>query len=259
MESNTELLQKIVNNTDPKSSFQIIVSGDTTRIVTKFNPPIQLDKSKNYEMALVNLETYYSFPNIGATNNVFRYSHDGGTTWTNILIPEGSYDVTDLNDTIQTKMKQSNHYDGTNDAFYIKISANPNTLRSILTIQNNYRVDFTTANSIRSILGFKSKIYTASYTESEQVVNILNINSILVNNDIIAGSYVNGSPTSTIYSFFPNVSPGYKIIENPRNLVYLPLTMDTIHRLETSLTDQDGNQLNLRGEKLNIRFHIREI
>lgn len=253
------LLQKIVDNTKPKNSFQIIVSGETTRIVTKFNPPIQLDKSKSYEMALVNLETYYSFPNIDSKNNVFTYSHDSGRTWTDILIPEGSYDVTDLNTAIQTKMKQNSHHDSFNDVYHITISANPNTLRSILTLKSGYQVDFTTTNSIRRVLGFNKKKYTVTYVESEQVVNILTINSILVNSNLIKGSFVNGSSSNTIYSFFPDVSPGYKIIENPRNLVYLPLTLEIINRLETSITDQDGNQLNLRGEQLNVRFHVREI
>ena len=50
------------------------------------------------------------------------------------------------------------------------------------------------------------------FHESENVVNILSINSILVNIDIISGSYVNGTTKNTIYSFFPKVSPGYKII-----------------------------------------------
>ena len=51
------------------------------------------------------------------------------------------------------------------------------------------------------------------------MVNILTINSILVNIDIISGSYANGFTQPTIYSFFPDVSPGYKIIENPHNLL----------------------------------------
>ena len=51
------------------------------------------------------------------------------------------------------------------------------------------------------------------------MVNILTINSILVNIDISSGSYVDGSTQPTIYSLFPTVSPGYKIIENPHNLV----------------------------------------
>ena len=86
------------------------------------------------------------------------------------------------------------------------------------------------------------------------MVNILTIHSILVNIDIISGSYVNGSIQPTIYSFFPDVSPGYKIIENPHNLLYLPITGITI-----CLTDQNGNELNLRGENLSMRFHLREI
>ena len=85
------------------------------------------------------------------------------------------------------------------------------------------------------------------------------INSILVNIDIISGSYVNGSTQPTIYSFFPDVSPGYKIIENPHHLLYLPITADTFHSITIWLTDQNVNEINLRGEKLSMRFHLREI
>ena len=90
-------------------------------------------------------------------------------------------------------------------------------------------------------------------------MNILVINSLLVNLDIISGSYVNGALLNTIYSFFPFASPGYKIIETPKNLVYLPVTLDTIYSLETTLTDQNGILLNLRDETLTIRFHMREM
>ena len=58
-------------------------------------------------------------------------------------------------------------------------------------------------------------------------------------------------------SFFQKSVPD-KIIESPVNLVYLPITMDTIDSLEVSITDQDDHLLNLRNEKLMIRFHIRE-
>ena len=97
-----------------------------------------------------------------------------------------------------------------------------------------YQVDFGLPNSLITVLGFTGVKYTG-YNESEEAVNILTINSILVNIDIIAESYVNGLTRPTILSFFPNVSPGYKIIENPRNLVYLPVTLDTIHSIETVL------------------------
>ena len=76
---------------------------------------------------------------------------------------------------------------------------------------------------IKSLLGL-TQIYASGFYESEYMVNILSINSIVVIIDIISGSYVNGSTQPTIDSFFPNVSPGFTIIENPTNLVYLPIT-----------------------------------
>ena len=47
-------------------------------------------------MALLNLETYYSFPNIDSTNDSFKYSPDNGENWFTIQIPEGSYEIRDI-------------------------------------------------------------------------------------------------------------------------------------------------------------------
>ena len=76
-----ELLEKTVKNTTQKTSFQIIVSDNESSFNTRFNPKLKLDRDKVYEIALVNLETYYSFPNIDETNNVFVYSPDNGNSW----------------------------------------------------------------------------------------------------------------------------------------------------------------------------------
>ena len=56
--NNTELIEKIVQITELKTSTQIIVSDNLTKMKTTFNPPVELDKNRKYEMALVNLETY---------------------------------------------------------------------------------------------------------------------------------------------------------------------------------------------------------
>ena len=69
-----DLLKQIVKNREHKTSFQIIVSDNKSRFKTRFNSTLQLDRDKEYKKALVNLETYYSFPNIDETNNVFLYS-----------------------------------------------------------------------------------------------------------------------------------------------------------------------------------------
>ena len=143
---------------------------------------------------------------------------------------------------------------------YVSFTSNDITLRSVLDIHNpTYLIDFNVENSLCSILGFNKRIYPVGYYESENIVNILTLNSIFVEVDIINGSYVGSTLKSVIYSFFPNVSPGYKIIETPLNLVYLPVCGSEISSLTVKLTDQDGKLLNLRGETITIRFHLREI
>ena len=143
-------------------------------------------------------------------------------------------------------MTKNGHYDNANDKNNIEMSANTNTLKSKTFLKDNYEVDFRQDNSINSLLGFHRKLYTSGFHESEIMVNILTINSILVNIDIISGSYVNGSTQSTIYSFFPNVSPGYKIIENSHNLLYLPITSDTIHHSLANRSERKRAQLTKR-------------
>ena len=144
-------------------------------------------------------------------------------------------------------MKSNGHWDEANEEFYLSILDNPNTMKTILNIENNYQVNFRSNNSLRKLLGFNSKTYSASQ-ESERVVDIISVNFILVNLDIISGSYVNEIAQHTIYSFFPNVSPGHKIIENPKTVIYLPITLHVIHSIQITLEDQDGNRLNLRDE-----------
>ena len=98
------LLKQIVNNTKPKRSFSIVVSDNKTRFKTWFKPPIQLDKKKDYEIAVINLETYYSFPHIHRSNNCFTYSPGANTPWVDIIIPKGCYHIENINKFIQREM-----------------------------------------------------------------------------------------------------------------------------------------------------------
>ena len=155
-------------------------------------------------------------------------------------------------------MRKNGHHQKANDKNNIEISLNTNALKPEMIINNNWVVDFRRYNSINSLLRFDSNV-SSGFNEAEIMVNILTINSILIKIDIISGSFVNGSTQPTIYSFFPDVSPGYKIMEKPYNLLYHMITADTIHSITIWLTDKNGNELNLRGVYLSMRFHLREI
>ena len=62
-------------------------------------------------------------------------------SWFDIIIPEGSYHVEDINEFIQQEMRKNSHYDKANNKVYIEISVNTNTLKSEMIINKNYGVD----------------------------------------------------------------------------------------------------------------------
>ena len=81
----------------------------------------------------------------------------------------------------------------------------------------------------------------------------------MVNCDLVNNSYNNGVVSSIIYSFFPNVAPGYKIVRNVENPIYLPINRSQLNTMSLWLTDENGKALNFRGETIGIRFHIRKV
>ena len=118
------------------------------------------------------------------------------------------------------------------------------------------KVSFDVPNSLAGVLGFMQNIVNGvGRHASEKLVNIMSVNSIVIHCNIIHSSYMQAP---VVYNFFPNASPRQKTLEAPHNLIYLPVTVDVISTLSVWLTDQDGEHLDLRGEKLTIRFHLRE-
>jgi hypothetical protein len=213
-----------------------------------------------YEMAMYRLETYFSFPNIDSSNNSIRISIDSGKNWLDLKIPIGCYDITGINEALQRLFPNKSNDKKVKEP-YVVLSGNKNTLKCVLEIMKDSTiVDFNTQNSIRSVLGFEAKKYKGggSRYESENKVNILSVNSILVHCDVINATRVNGMLAPVIYNFFPNVSPGEKIVSQPQHLIYVPLTMNVIPSMTVWVTDQNGELLQLRGEQLTLTFHIRK-
>ena len=79
-------MKEVLVRTTPNDSFTLVVSDTNANIQTTFNPPLYLQVNRNYELAMVNLETYYSFANIReADNNSFKLSVDCGKTFSTYL------------------------------------------------------------------------------------------------------------------------------------------------------------------------------
>lgn len=237
-----------------------LLSSTSNDFTTYLKPPIRLDPSKCYEAALLSIDTFNSFPNVTDENNELKYTTDDGATWKIIKLAKGSYELSSINDEIQRQMVANGDYESnTTDQFYVTITANVSTLKSIVEVTNQrVQVDLGT---VGPTLGFPAgKVLEYGYHESPSIVDIMKINSILVKVDIISGSYVNGSQSPVIYSFYPNVAPGRKIVERPSpSLIYYPVNRREIDSIRVWLTDQDNRPIDFRGERVTVRLCIREV
>ena len=84
----------------------IYENGKDTSIYTmKLEPPIKLD-SPDYEIGLLDLETYYSFPNINSSNNNIRYWSKAKGKYVVATIDTGAYNVAEINIDIKSKSLQ---------------------------------------------------------------------------------------------------------------------------------------------------------
>ena len=251
-----EKLQKLVEYAEPKPKSLICVSGNSSKLKTSFIPPLEFPSSNRYEMALTSLETYYSFPNINTSNNHIKISFDEGKTWLHVYIPVGCYEINAINSELQRFIMQK-----TGDKKAEKriiLAPNPNTLRCMLEVLDvKCQINFDEDDSLCTVLGFDRKVYKVGRHESEHIVNIMSVNSILVHCDIIESSRLNGIEAPIIYTFFPDASPGDKIISIPRHLIYIPLTLNIISRMTCWVTDQNGKELDLQGEELTLTFHLK--
>jgi hypothetical protein len=218
------------------------LSGRGSCITKDFFPPIDVSQG-DWEIGLIDLMTFHSIPNIEAgKNNEFYYGDKS------IAIDEGAYEIEDLETALKAKVGSD---------VELELKANNNTLKS--EIKCSQRIDFTKPGTLASLLGFDNKVLDAGIKHiSDRTVSIINVNVIRVECNIVRGSYDNGREGHVIHEFYPNVGPGYKIVETPNTIIYLPVNVRRISNITVTLKDQNGDRINLRNENISIRLHMRE-
>lgn len=244
-------------------SITLALTGNTSVLSLDYFPPIELNDE--YECGLVDLQTYHSIPNVDLTNNLF---HIGDLV---IEIPIGSYEIDDIAQFLKKEIirvrhiqqlyhrkDEKNYKHIENDIWEVNIYANNNTLNSVLI--STKKVYFDQERSIGSLLGFSSnrELNANILHTSDLPVNINKVNTIRIECNIISGSYSNAKQSHILHEFSPVTEPGYKIVEVPKNVIYLPLNVKVLSILIVKLVDQDGDLINFRGEKINLRLHIRK-
>lgn len=238
------------------SSLTLTLTGDSSSLNAFYCPEIELDERYNYSCCLLDFYTYNSIPNVHEKNNKFYYSIGNvsnypGTiepdTYQVVSLPVGSFEIADiiriLNEEFQMRKVD------------IHITADKNTMKC--TIDTKVKMDFGKTDSIASILGFSKRLYDKGKYVSNRLINIQHINNLRIECDLITGSYHNGIGTHTIYEFDPTAPPGYKINEQPKHLIYLPVVRRRISTINISILDQRGELIDFRGENITCRIHIK--
>lgn len=275
------------------SSFTLTLSGNSSSLVARYFPPIELDRNANYLCCLVDFHTYNSIPNVTEVNNKFHikrrcqipamtktvqdvvnflktkidFTKFDKTTpeemgislpekhWEfdcevnlSCTLPIGAYELDDIARFIEARVSS------------LHMTVDQPTAKCSIEIKDDRtKVDFNRKNSIGSVLGFDRRMLESSGKYiADRPINITNLNAIRIDCNIASGSFMNERQSHNIHEFYPEVAPGYKITEVPKNLIYLPVVGHSIHTLRINITDQNGNLIDFRGETVTCRIHIKK-
>lgn len=222
-------------------SFTLSITGNTSTLATNYYPNLQFDGE--YECALLHLTTFNSIPNIDCENNKFHYGDNEV-----VEIPEGTYELQDISDYLRSSVKKGTTFN---------LFCNNNTLKTHIFCSKD--IHFEKNNSLGALLGFGEQTLKSNIIhESKFPVNILSTTVVRVECDIVSGSYINGKSSHIIHEFAPNVAPGYRIIEIPKNIIYFPVNQSNVSCINIRLLDIRNNLINLRGEEVQLYLHIKK-
>ena len=169
-----------------------------------------------------------------------------------VSLPTGSYEIEDINKGINKLLLQKK------SKIKFELVANNNTLKSEINCSSP--VDFSQPNSLAKLLGFEEGVTLDANKchVSPKEVTINKVDVIRITCSLVRGSYRDGIEGHVLHEFYPVVEPGFKIVEKPTTIQYLPINkQSSLSEFDIRLEDQNGDLINFRGENINLRVAIR--
>lgn len=250
--------------------------GATNRSADGSTFTIQLQESlhlpadaKNVNIEVQSATVWWVVPNIttGVNDKIYctvpRASDSKLTAYT-LTIPQGLYDLTALNQTVQRELENAGAIITPEPAFIIL--ADDATQK--VEIRANYvgvEIDFTQADTPRDILGWTSVVVGPSVSAPQNflapsVAQFNQVNSFLICSDLVnRGMSFNGKYNQIISQVLIDVSPGSQIVYtpfHPPKLAAQDLAGNNRTSLRFWLTDDQNRLVNTNGEYYTVRINI---
>jgi hypothetical protein len=219
--------------------------GSRVQSVETIHIPEQ-DQHHDWRLGVLGFHAFNTVPNVTEENNLFTYWTSRGTT--SAHLPVGIYNIDDLAKLLQDQLPEDHS---------LTILANNNTQR--ISLYTSANLDFRPPTSPGRLLGFPPQVLQAdTWHTSSEAIELLHYRLIRLHCNIVAGTFhQTGQPSDILHEFSPTSPPGYKIIEEPRNSVYVPINTPTIPHITIDITDEQNRPLNFgNSHRIDVRVHL---
>jgi len=271
----------------------IVAGSNNTTLLYKFPNTVSFP---NHEVALSSLAMYYAWRNIDLAlygNNTLTYTWENAanvvTTYT-ITIPDGLYEIADINSYCQYVMIANSHYivnSSGQNVYFFNFVVNPNLYAiqlntyqfptalpvgwtnpaGVVFPAQTFKPQVSTPSNFNQIIGFASTFVSArdlgtAYPDINSYTSITSPQvqpapTLIVNTSNINNIYSN--PSTCIYAVTPTVAIGEQIVERPPEFSWNKLTSGTYSEIRLQLTTPTGQLVPILDPAMTIILAIREI
>ena len=247
---------------------------------------------ENHSVAVAQVNMFYSWTNINASplnNNKFSYTYRVGAVVNtyNVVIPDGIYEITDLNNFLQFTMIANGTYlvnDLGQNVYYIEFLLNPtlyavqiNTYPQLTALPvgwtnpSGLALATTTTNptitlteAFNEILGFSAGYTTPQPAVFNTIFSVISTvapqvqpnPSVFLSMNCIQNIY--SIPSSIIYAITPTTATGTQIADRPNQYSWNRLLSGTYNQLRIQLLGTDLGAINILDPNMTIILLIQD-
>lgn len=221
----------------------------------RLSPELELNKNKDCYVAVDSISMSYSWYNVSSTygNNSFKYSHDGGVSWTTITLPNGNYTYNDIESYVQQVLSSNTH-----SKTGVEFRCVKQYYRVLVSLEQNYQLDLRDGE-FADLIGFDKAVVTAT-SYGARLPNITrSVDNIFVHTNLISDSIVSGIHSDVICRFsVDNLPLSYQFHINSRRALYNKISLKNIRGVRIYITDAFNNPVDLNDIPVSLVLMRRE-